>query len=281
MSNEIFNLDKYEKRILRNLALKGPMNLIQLSDTPTKKIVGLERWGMNNYLYGSARHMGLIPFGYVAVTPRNKKENEYSLTINGILASMATTPLASNISFQNYVKFVENYFPTKGSNVFVKKCIEGYIKLFLSWHYLNGFNLTKQKTTEEYYMKFFEDIKIKSSIKINQIQEEDVQEFFNLMNNCITYFTVLDLLTYGKYFKKKTLFSVVDWKKTKSRNKEKNNKYLFAVYLWQWPYLITKSNITLESKDTPIYDFYSYTIPQKVQENLDQIEAKLRWKSEL
>ena len=127
MSKNIFVLDKYEKRILKFLALKGALNLSQLSE----HAIGLARWGVSSYLYGSPTHIGLIPHEYVSVTPRDKRENTYSLTIKGILSSIATTPLKSNISFRKYVKFVTQYSSIKKSHVFVKKFVIEFVKLFL------------------------------------------------------------------------------------------------------------------------------------------------------
>lgn len=283
MSKNIFELDKFEKRILKYLALKGPMNLIQISDKPTNQVVGLERWGVGGYLYGTSEHMGLIPYGYVSVTPRNKKENTYSLTIKGILASIATTPLKSNVSFKKYVKFVTQYSSIKKSHVFVRKFVDEFVKLFLIWHYLHGINLTKQKLPENYYMNFFENIRKDSLIKINPLQKKEEKKFFNVMNNCITFTTILDLLSSGKYFKEKTLFSIVDWEKTKKSKNNTSMDYLFGQALWEWPNFIASNTITLNWKQekSALYKYYSPEIIQKVKENLVQIEAKIRWKSEL
>lgn len=283
MSKNIFNLDKYEKRILKSLALNGPMNQIQLSDSNTKPVVELERWGVGGYLYGTPKHMGLIPYGYVSVTPRDKRENTYSLTTKGILASIANTPLKSNILFRKYVKFVTQYSSIKKSHVFVKKFVDEFVKLFLIWHYLHGINLTKQKLPENYYMNFFESIRKTSTIKINPLQEKEKKEFNKVMNNCITFTTILDLLSSGEYFKKKTLFSIVDWKKTKKAKRDTSNDHLFGQALWEWPNFIVKNTITLnwEQEEHALYKYYSPEITQKVKKNLVQIEAKIRWKSEL
>ena len=282
MSQSIFNLDKYEKRILKFLALKGPMNLSELSIHPSKYSVGLKRWGIRDYLNGTPTHMGLIPCEYVSIIPRNKKENEYSLTTKGILASIADVPLESNIIYQNYVTSVTNYLSTKGSKNFVQKLISEFIKLFLSWHSFHEVNLTKQKHSANYYMKFFEDIRKTSKIKINQSQSND-NEFFNIMRNNIINFTIIDLLTSGRLFKSKSLLSIVDWKKTKLLKNNESNEYLFGQFLWQWPYFLGNNTITVKSQqeESPLYEYYTHDITQLVKENLIQIEAKIRWKSEL
>jgi len=284
MSQNIFNLDRHEKRILKFLALKGPMNLSQLSTHPSKYNVGKKRWGLKNYLNGTPRHMGLILYEYVSITARNKKENMYSLTTKGILASIADVPLESNVIFQNYVTSVANYLPTKGSYTFVKKSVTGFIKLLLVWHYIHGVNLTKQKYSASYYMEFFENIKKTSKIKINHFQKEDEgNEFFNIMKNCIANFTIIDLLSSGKLFKSKSLFSIVNWSKTKLQKKDKTDECSFAQFLWQWPYFLGNNTITLKSKqeEPALSKYYAHDITEKVKKNLVQIETKIRWKSEL
>ena len=284
MSQSIFDLDKYEKRILKFLALKGPMNLSELSIHPSKYNVGKKRWGLRNYLNGAPTHIGLIPYEYVSITSRNKKEKEYSLTTKGILASIADVPLESNIIYQNYVTSVTNYLPTKGSEIFVKKLITESIELPLIWHYIHRINLTNQKYSANYYMKFFDDIRKTSKIKINYFEKtEEEEKFFNIMKNNITNFSTIDLLTSGKLFKSKSLFSVVDWKKTKLWKKDTTDEYLFGQFLWQWPYFLGNNTITLKSKqeESALYKYYSPEITQEVKKNLAQIEAKIRWKSEL
>ena len=279
MSKNIFVLDKYEKRILKFLALKGALNLSQLSE----HAIGLARWGVSSYLYGSPTHMGLIPHEYVSVTPHNKKENKYQLTTKGILASIGIVPLKSNTIFQKYVAFVSQYLPTKRSNEFIKKCVTEFMELILAWHYLNGINLTKQKYSNPYYMEFFDKIKDSSSIMINHLQRKEENEFFKIMKNCITNVTIIDLLTSGKYFKNKSLLSVVDWKKTKPWKENITNEYFFGQLLWEWPNFLCNTEITLESKKEtePLSKYYAHSITEIVKENLTQIEAKIRWKSEL
>jgi len=259
------------------------MNLIQLSEHPTKHAVGLARWGLKDYLYGSPTHMGLIPHEYVSVTPRNKKENRYQLTTKGILASVGVIPLKSNIVFQKYVTFVEGYLQTKGSNVFIKKYMTEFMKLILAWHYLNGINLTKQKYSNPYYMEFLNEIRDSNSIRINPLQRKEENEYFKIMQNCIVNVTVIDLLTSGMYFKDKSLMSVVNWEETKPWKKKITNEYFFGQLLWEWPNFLCNNEVALKIKKgpEPLDRYYSPDITELVKQNLVKIEPNLEWKSEL
>ena len=83
--------------------------------------------------------------------------------------------------------------------------------------------------------------------------------------------------------KNKSLISAVDWKKTKPWKKNITNEYFFGQFLWEWPNFLCNNEITLESKKEtdPLSKYYPHSITQIVKENLTQIEAKIRWKSEL
>ncbi|MCI4432566.1 MAG: hypothetical protein JHC41_03020 [Nitrosopumilus sp.] len=68
------------------------------------------------------------------------------------------------------------------------------------------------------------------------------------MKNCITYATIIDLLSSGKYFKEKTLFSIVDWEKTKQPKENTSEDHLFGQTLWEWPNFIVNNTIILNWK---------------------------------
>ncbi len=283
ISQILFDLKEPEKRILKYLSLKGPMNQKELAKYTERGASSLDRWSLKKHLEGTTRFMGLIPYEYVSTIQHNKKETRYELTTKGILASIAIIPLKENITFKKYVDSVSNYLPSKGSNTFIKKSVTEFIKLLLVWHHIHGVNLTKQKYSANYYMEFFENIRKTSKIKMNHIQTKEENEFFNIMKNCITNFTVIDLLSSGKLFKSKSLYSVVDWKKTKSQKENTTDEYSFAQFLWQWPYFLGNNSITLKSQqeEPALSKYYAPSITQTVNQNLAQIEAKIRWKSEL
>ena len=94
---------------------------------------------------------------------------------------------------------------------------------------------------------------------------------------------MIDLLSSGKLFKSKSLFSIVDWSKTKLQKKDKTDECSFAQFLWQWPYFLGNNTITLKSKqeEPALSKYYAHDITEKVKKNLVQIETKIRWKSEL
>ena len=283
MSKQIFDLDEPEKRILKYLALKGPMNLSQLAEHTTKYAYVLDRWALKKHLYGSSRFMGLIPYEYVSATYRNKKENKYGLTTKGVLASIAVVPLDLNTTFQKYVGFVTHYLPSKGSNVFVKKCLSDFVKLLLAWHYFNGISLRKQKATTLYYFEFFEHMRMRSSIDITISEDEEHQEFLNVVNNCISYVTIIDLITSAGTFLSNSRFSMVDWSRTKPFKKGQelgDNEYSFGHYLWEWPVHMGVST-TLEKNELDAInfdDFYSKSITKTVNDNLRKLDINLKWK---
>ena len=282
MSQQIFDLEESEKRILNYLALKGPMNLSQLAEHTTKYAFSLDRWALKKHLYGSSRFMGLIPYEYVSVTHSNKKENKYELTTKGVLASMAVVPLDLNTTFQKYVKFVTR-LPSSDANVFVKKCLSEFMRLLLAWHYLNGINLKKQRSTSFYYLEFFEHMRIIGSIDITISEQEEHQEFLKVVKNCMSYATVIDLITSAGTFLSNSTFSMVDWEKTKRFKEEKleaGNEYWFGHNLWEWSlHLGQKVEIEKTVKDAITFeDYYYESVVKSVNNNLMQIGINLEWK---
>jgi len=281
MSQRVFDLDESDKRILKYLALSGSINLSQLAEHTTKYTYSLDRWALKKHLQGSTRFMGLIPYEYVSVTKRNKKENKYELTTKGILASLAIVPLESNIFFQKYVKFVTR-LPSNSANVFVKKCLGEFIKLLLAWHYFNGISLKKQRSSTFYYLEFFEHMRSIGSIDITISEQKEDQEFLKIVKNCISYATTIDLITSAGTFLSNSTFSMVDWSRTKPFKKGQGlegNEYSFGHYLWEWPLHMAK-NVTIvknEIKDVTFEDYYNESVVKSVTANLKQMEIKLEW----
>lgn len=283
ISQSVFGLDETQMRILKYLALKGPMNLSELANHTTRYAYSLDRWALKKHLYGSSRFLGLIPYEYVSVTRHNKKENRYELTIKGVLASIAIVTLESNISFQNYVKYVIHYLPTKGSQAFVKKCVTEFIKLLLAWHYLNGISLKKQKSSTFYYMEFFETMRRIGSIDITISEQKEHQEFLRVVKNCIGYVSVIDLITSGGMFLSNSTFSMVSWKNTtpfKDEKGEAGREYWFGHNLWEWPlHLGQKVKIKKIIKDAVTFEeYYNESVVKSVTNNLKQMEINLEWK---
>jgi len=282
MSQQIFDLEESEKRILNYLALKGSMNLSQLAEHTTKYAFSLDRWALKKHLYGSSRFMGLIPYEYVSVTHSNKKENKYELTTKGVLASMAVVPLDLNTTFQKYVKFVTR-LPSSDANVFVKKCLSEFMRLLLAWHYLNGISLKKQKSSNFYYLEFFEHMRIIGSIDITITEQEEHQEFLKVVKNCMSYATTIDLITSAGTFLSNSSFSMADWSRTtpfKEGQGLEGNEYSFGHYLWEWPLHMGKNVTTAknERKEVTFEDYYYESVVKSVSNNLRQIGINLEWK---
>ena len=286
ISQSVFDLDEPQMRILKYLALKGSMNLSELANHTTRFAYSLDRWALKKHLYGSSRFLGLIPYEYVSVTRRNKKENRYELTITGVLASIALDALDSNISFQNYVKYVIHHLSTKGSQTFVKKCVAEFIKLLLAWHYLNGIILKKQKSSTFYYMEFFESMRNIGSIDITISDKKEHQEFLKIVKNCMSYASTIDLITSAGMYLSNSTFSIVDWEITKPFKNNKHGagkEYWFGENLWEWP-LYLGHTVTIgknERGDVTFDQHYSKNIVNAINNNLKQININLEWKSKL
>jgi len=283
MSNEIFSLEEEERRILKYLALHGPLNLSELSQYTTKYAHSLDRWSLKKHLYGSSRFIGLIPYEYVSLTKKNKKETKYELTTKGVLAALPFVRLEENVRYQKFVIELKEELDHKEIEVFIKKFVTEFINLILQWHHISGVNLKKLKSSEQYFMNFIDDVRKVQSVNINTSQIFLQSEFFYTIRNCIEYATIIDLITSGDMFKGYSLFTLVDWDKTKIPDSKKiiDEKYSFAFTLWRWPFELGKFPYSVFKTygKSMLYDYYSDKMKSNIDLKMKKLDINLKWKS--
>lgn len=282
MSNKVFVLNEAEKRILKYLALKGPMNLSELSQHTTKFAYRLDRWSLKKHLQGSSRFMGLIPCEYVSPIQKNKKETKYELTTKGVLASLSFTSLEKIIAYQDYRKLLRNVFPHEGIENFIKEFVTEFIKLVLFWHYLSGIDLTKLKSSGSYFSNFIEGIRRLQEISITQSQISENPEFSRIVRNCIIYSVIIDLITSGNLFGPFPMQELIDWKRTKKwQVKLESREYGFGSTLWFWAESLG-STMEAEAEEamdaSELSKFYSKDIINDINKKLKKYNLDfLKW----
>lgn len=292
MCSEVFILDEYEKRILKFLALHGPLNLNQLSKFTTKFVDSLERWGVKKRLHGSSRFMGLIPYEYVEERITNKHrfgkdEKKYYLTVKGIIAINPVVSLQKNFFFKKYSEFYARIIDLPNTQSFFETFVEENMKLMIAWHFLNGIQLTKQQSSSLYYMGFFYRLRSIGDIDISFRDDEIKNEFKKLFQNCVIYHTIIDIVTHGRLFFERTPISLVDWKKT-IRTKDSDHRRLGNV--WEWPYDLDDTRFFEEFGVTknicpftmPIVncsEFYSKETKNMIDKKLEELSYKTNWKN--
>jgi len=292
MCPEVFILDGYEKRILKFLALHGPLNLNQISKFTTKYIDSLDRWGIKKRLHGSSRFMGLIPYEYVEERITNKHrygkdEKKYYLTVKGIIAINSVVSLQKNFFFKKYSEFYADIIKIPNLQSFFETFVEENMKLMIAWHFLNGVQLTKQRSSSYYYMGFFYRIGSSGGLDISFTDDKIKKEFRDLLKNCVAYYTIVDIVTHGQLFFERTPMSLVDWKKTIRVKESGIHRHLGNV--WRWPYDLDDTKFIEEfgttkssSKFTmPIIDcseFYSKETKNLVDKKLQSLDYKTSWK---
>lgn len=293
LAPRVYHLDKYDLRILKYLAEQGPMNLVQLSEHTTKYALGVDRWGLKKRLDGTTRFIGLIPNDYVSEKAKNKKEKEYRLTIKGVLASSSIVPLKRNWFFQEYLRFISKHMKKKRMRKFTIYSVEQFMLLLLSWHALNGIDLTRQKSSTFYYMEFLDHLRNLGTIDITITDKHDDGDFMRIVKNCIACYSVIELLTDHGLALYNSMLSIIDWKDTPQASVNTNsenfslenlmlpghytepwvtNDYLVGQYTWEWPLFIgfsgmVKSAITFD-------EIYSEDIKKHLEKLLQGIEYK-------
>lgn len=290
MCSEVFILDEYEKRILKFLALNGPLNLNQISKFTTRYANSLDRWAIQKRLHGTSRFFGLIPNEYIieknAKKQRyGKKEKIYQLTTKGIIASIAFVSIKKNIFLQRYAENQVRHIENPNLKEFVDEYLETHIKLLISWHYLNGIQLTKLKSSRGYFVSFFIGIKNIGLIDIIIKNKETEKEFRELLKKCIVFFSILDLAVGGRRFRERSPLSFVDWKQTKRVHEQTNFRYINR--LWDWPYELEDIKFTErhQPQTTPLVmpyisldEWYSKSLKKEISDKLNQLGCNPNWK---
>jgi len=292
MCSEVFILDEYEKRILKFLALQGPLNLNQLSKFTTKYAYSLDRWGIKKRLHGSSRFMGLIPHEYVEERTTNnyrygKEEKKFYLTVKGIIAIIQVVPLQKNFYFKKYSEFYSDIIKIQNARSFFERFVEDDIKLMIAWHFLNGIQLTKQFSSSLYYMGFFYRLRNVGSLDLVFSDNEIKNEFKTMLQNCIENHTIIDIVTHGKLYFERTPLSLVDWKKT-IRVTDSEHRRLGTV--WEWPYELDDTRYFEEFGKTkrtgpfkiPMIncsEFYNEKTKNRIDGRLKELDYKTNWKN--
>ena len=295
MSQEVFNLDNDDLKILKHLSINGPLNLTHLSRHTSKYASGLERWAVKKHLQGTTRFLGLIPNDYVVEEKTNlkrfnKQESKYWLTVKGIIASTIVVPLRNNKLFQEYCEKIASNVGNYKIKPFIEKAIEDFIRLIIAFHYLQGIQLTKQKSSKFYYLEFLEQIRRINGIDVTITNKEIDKEFICLVKNCIENYTVMDLLTGGNMNLFATTLSLVDWSKTKEQKED--FKYRWYDNIWEWPLHLGNPNFHKDTlpilvksdfirTEVTIDEMYSKNMKSNVNAILKSIDYREKWKSKI
>ena len=294
MCPEVFMLDRDELKILKYLSLYGTLNITQLAKHTSKYALGMERWAVKKRLFGTSRFLGLIPNEYVVEEQTknrrfNKQEKRYWLTVKGIIATISVVPLKKNKFFQHYCWMISKQVENDKIKSFAGQAIEEFITLVVAWHYLQGIELTKQKSSKFYYIEFLEHIRRVNGIDITISDKQIDEEFIQIVKNCIAYYTVIDLLTGGQMQAFLITLSLVDWEITSEF--EDTNTYHWYAKIWEWSLHLGDPNFhnvgTLPKltkgneirTDVAIDKTYSDDIKIKVDSLLKNIGYDKDWKS--
>lgn len=290
MCSEVFILDDYEKRILKFLALHGPLNLNQLSKFTMKYADSLDRWGIKKRLDGSSRFMGLIPHEYVEERTTNhhrfgKEEKKYYLKVKGIIAITQVVPLQKNFFFKKYSEFYSSIFRISNARQFLEMFVEDDITLMIAWHFLNGIQLTKQLSADAYYFGFFVQLRHMGSLDISFSDEEIKKEFKSIMQKCIENHTIIDIVTHGRLYWERTPLTLVDWKKTRTTDSE--HRRLGNVWLWSFElddtkyfeeFGQTKRTGQLKMPMISCSEFYYKNTKDAINKKLKKLDYTTKWK---
>jgi len=196
LSQKVFFLDEINRQILKCISVKGPIDLSTLAswieeyfEKPPK------RWEIKNRIFGNKKHKGLIHSGYLynKKFKPNQKSYSFYLQSKGVLASFATTHPSNNLFFKNVIEYADESTKGKKFRQFITEYILSQIIFFLSYHFIQGIELTWQKNTSEYYYKFIHDLQDGFKIITNNNEQmndfSEIVENFVILHSCFEYIT--------------------------------------------------------------------------------------------
>lgn len=235
MSSFVFDLPPEYRNILKFLSENGPSNTSNIAAF-TKKSENhpLDRWAIKKRIYGTARMTGLFSADYLFEKLEekhrySKQERTYYLESKGIMASIATTPLARNYFFNKALDAANKNTKGKKFPSFIKEYITSQIELFLAYHYLEGIQLTWQTNFTMYFYDFFTDM---DSIDLTIQNREIFQEFSDMVENFVTLHSTFEYLN-GKVDLYDVIFpSITYYSGSKPKTKEDKKHWRNYVYLW-------------------------------------------------
>ena len=145
------------RRILSILAEKGPMTEFKVGKH--SEPFGLNRDAVRRRILGTNTLLSLAENEFLVLRDRRKlnfkKEKRFSgkfhLTIKGLFASLRYTKFENNYLMKNYYTFVKLFSGNEFHFAdFAIQYVKFFVAVILYWHWLNGINLTNQKSTNLY-----------------------------------------------------------------------------------------------------------------------------------
>ncbi len=218
-----FGLELGQIRILKFLALKGPLSITELGKLTSRGTInGFDRWGVKKRILGSTQFYGLIPYDYVQKIKKNKKETLYNLTLKGFMASLSNVDFDDQFYVKRYKEYLSKYAYKSEKVNSILTYIEDEIDFILQVNNLQGINWFQFKFLKRYLQKNRVTEKgqfyIDSGIEIGDLEDSVKSHFEYLYNKYYNSYTwaVYDCFYYDadkvyrawkKHLKNKTPFN--------------------------------------------------------------------------
>jgi len=158
-SEAIFNFDNSSRIILAIIGEHGTLNEYQVSKKSQVPITSVRRKLIGREsIAKTLKELQCVDQTRGRRTIQEKRENNYSLTLKGMLVSLS---LSHRFPFEkNYlVKIFKNIVYKKlhdqyGISELILQLIKYNITLFMLWHKINGLDLTKHQNLSNYFLEW-------------------------------------------------------------------------------------------------------------------------------
>jgi len=276
-SEAIFDFDKTSRIILGTLGINGSLaerRIYMTTNIPNttvrRKLIGRETKSKTlKELECVVQTKGRITIRYKKKVKKPEKENIYSLTLKGLLISLALSekyPFEKNYlvkQFGNliFTKFDEKYEISR----YVLQLIKYHIALFLLWHKINGLELTRHQNFSNYFIDWNES-NFNLNINYPGLFSRQPEDWIDFNETRIRFFALQSIVTIFLNKLKAHRLEFVWNEKMISNSDFTYNSTSYYDLIKFWPYYI--ENLQWE-------DFESYD-PKKIESDDPVVEWDLK-----
>jgi len=274
-SEAIFDFDKSSRIILVEIGVNRILNEYQVYKkshipitTVRRKLIG--RGSTTKTL----KELECVIHTRGRVTVQDKRENNYSLTLKGMLVSLALSnifPFEENYLVKKFRNLIDNIFGNQVEiSEFILQLIKYNITLFMLWHKINGLELTKHQNLSNYFLEWNRN---NSNLSINYpgLFTRNIELFFQF-NETRTRFFVLESIVSMLLRKLKANKIEFKWNETGTSDSDftYNSTSCYNMIKF-WPYYIEN----LQWDDFEPYD------PRNIESDNLEVEWNLEDVNEL
>lgn len=278
-SKAIFDFDKTSKIILGTLGINGSLSERRIykttnipNTTVRRKLIGRETKSKTlKELECVVQTKGRITIRYKKKKGKKpEKENIYSLTLKGMLVSLALSekyPFKQNYLVKQFRNLFSKQFGEKSEiSNFILQLIKYNIALFMLWHKINGLELTKHRNLSNYFIDWNRS-NLNLNIDFPPLSKPNIEDWIDFNETKIRFFALeSSVVVLLKKLNAPELIFTWNEKMTSESDLTYNSTTYYNMIKF-WPYYLEN----LHWGDFEEYDPENIVLDSRVELDIDDI----------